>query len=198
MQENENNIISRLEKEINDNKKLLAIAIINTVLSIVIILLLLLPCSCPCHVSNVVDPTPTTPGPHFDPSEDPNIEIGPRPEKTPEEIQEELHQKMQEGMMNISMNTNPCFDSGTSEGNLLITNADFNRYPQIVEIYRDDTGELIYKSGAIPVGARLDYAKLSVDLPMGIYDCTAHFNQIDDAGYLLGKACAKIKIYILS
>ena len=100
--------------------------------------------------------------------------------------------------MNISMNTNPAFENGTAVGNVLITNSTSNRYAQVVEIYRDDTGELIYRSGVIPVGARIDNAKLMVNLPQGVYDCTAEFNQISDEGTLLGKACAKIQIYILN
>jgi hypothetical protein len=67
-----------------------------------------------------------------------------------------------------------------------------------VEIYRDDTGECIYRSGVIPVGARIDNAKLLMDVSAGVYDCTAHFNQIDESGNLLGKACAKIQIYVLN
>jgi hypothetical protein len=100
--------------------------------------------------------------------------------------------------MNISMNVNPVFESGTAKGNLLIVNEKINHYAQVIQIYRDDTSELIYTSGAIPVGARLDTDNLDVDLEMGTYECTAHFNQIDDNGNLLGKACAKITIYILS
>ena len=88
-------------------------------------------------------------------------------------------------------------NDGKAKGNLLIYNEPMNRYPQIIQIFRDDTGELIYQSGAIPVGARLDEAKLDVNLKAGIYNCTAHFNQIDENGNMLGKACAKIIVYVL-
>ena len=129
--------------------------------------------------------------------DDPDIEWGDRETTPPEKIQEELDKQIEEGMMNISMNTNPVFETGKSKGNLLIVNEKINRYAQVVQIYRDDTGELIYTSGAIPVGARIDESKLDVPLSAGIYKCTAHFNQIDDSGNLLGKACAKISIYVL-
>ena len=36
----------------------------------------------------------------------------------------------------------------------MIVNEGVNRYPQIVEITRNDTGETIYKSGAIPSAAK--------------------------------------------
>ena len=190
-------MIEQLQQEIRHNQKIVRLTIFNTILSIVIIVLLLLPCTCPC-CTRVNDDVPDVTIPQFDTTIDPDIDWGDRETKPIEEIQEELRRQVEEGMMNISMNTNPVFDNGTSGGNVLITNASFNKYPQVVEIYRDDTGELIYRSGAIPVGARIDTAKLIVDLPRGVYECTAHFNQIAEDGTLLGKACAKIQIYVLN
>ena len=61
-------------------------------------------------------------------------------------------------MINISMNTSPVFEDGTSEGNLMIVNDTSNLYPQIVEISLNDTGETIYKSGGIPVGSKIERA----------------------------------------
>lgn len=200
MQENrvptDNQILHAEMEAIVHNQKILNIAVINTILSIVIIILLLFLWPCNCNMATPpVNPVATNPTFNVEP--DPNIEWGPRETRPQEEIEEELRQQVEEGMMNISMNTNPVFDNGSAAGNLLIVNEDFNRYAQVVEIYRDDTGELVYRSGAIPVGARIDNAKLTVPMSQGIYDCTAHFNQIDENGNFLGKACAKIKIYIL-
>ena len=39
---------------------------------------------------------------------------------SPEEIAEKLNEKVAEGMINISMNTAPYFENGTSEGNVMI------------------------------------------------------------------------------
>ena len=100
-------------------------------------------------------------------------------------------------MINISMNTSPVFRDGTSEGNLMIVNEGINNFPQIVEITRNDTGELIYKSGGIPVGSKIENAKLSVDLPAGTYECTAMFHSVDpDTGASLGCAGAIITITV--
>ena len=108
-----------------------------------------------------------------------------------------LNEKVEEGMINISMNTSPIFADGTSEGNLMIVNESVNNYPQIVEIVRNDTGETIYKSGGIPVGSKIETAKLSVDLPAGQYECTAMFHNVDpDTGNSLGCAGAIIVITI--
>ena len=71
-------------------------------------------------------------------------------------------------------------------------------YPQVVEITRNDTGETIYKSGAIPVGSKIEKAKLSADLDAGTYECTALFYNVDpDTGDYLGCAGAIITITVL-
>ena len=110
----------------------------------------------------------------------------------------DLDGKVAAGMMNISMNTVPVFVDGASEGNLMIVNEEVNRYPQIVEITRNDTGEIIYTSGAIPVGSKIEAAKLDKELAAGKYDCTALFYSVDlDSGARLGCAGAAITITIL-
>ena len=109
-----------------------------------------------------------------------------------------LNEKVEEGMINISMNTSPIFDDGSSPGNLMIVNEGVNRYPQIVEIIRNDTEETIYRSGAIPVGSKIESAKLNTVLAAGVYDCTALFYNIDPkTGDQLGCAAAIIQITVL-
>ena len=190
-------LIPVIDKEIKHNKIVAVFVTLQTILLIIFILLMLCHTCCPeCACWN--NEPPPGPSDTLDPSEDPDIEWGDRPTIPQEEIQEDLNNKVEEGMMNISMNTNPVFENGKSKGNLLITNEAMNRYPQVVQIFRDDTGELIYTSGAIPVGARIDNSTLDVNLKAGVYECTAHFNQIDENGNILGKACAKIIVYILN
>ena len=87
---------------------------------------------------------------------------------------------------------------GTAAGELLIYNSPINNYPQVVEIYRNDTGELIYTSSGIPVGSRIDTDTLDVDLPAGDYDCTAYFNAVDpETSQMVGRAGANITIKVL-
>ncbi|MDD3229294.1 MAG: hypothetical protein PHE09_08755 [Oscillospiraceae bacterium] len=113
-------------------------------------------------------------------------------------IVDSLNEKVEEGMINISMNTSPVFANGTSTGNLMIVNESINNYPQVVEISRNDTGEVVYKSGGIPVGSKIENAKLDVDLDKGTYDCTALFYNVDpDTGDYLGCAGAIISITVL-
>ena len=151
----------------------------------VIILLLLRSCGAPAN-----DPG----GIEFDPS----ATEGGWDEADTDEIIAGLNEKVEEGMINISMNTSPVFADGTSEGSLMIVNEEVNNYPQVVEISRDDTGELIYKSGAIPVGSKIEAAKLSVDLDPGTYKCTALFYNVDpDTGDYLGCAGAVVTVTVL-
>ena len=88
---------------------------------------------------------------------------------SPEEIAEKLNEKVAEGMINISMNTAPYFENGKAEGNVMIVNESINNYPQQVEFIRNDTGEQIYQSKAIPVGSKIERAALDVELPTGSY-----------------------------
>ena len=116
---------------------------------------------------------------------------------SPEEIAERLNQKVEEGMINISMNTAPYFENGTAEGNVMIVNESINNYPQQVEFIRNDTGEQIFQSKAIPVGSKIERAALDVELPAGTYECTAMFHNLDPvSGEIIGTAGAIINITI--
>ena len=116
---------------------------------------------------------------------------------SPEEIAEKLNEKVAEGMINISMNTAPYFEDGKAEGNVMIVNESINNYPQQVEFIRNDTGEQIYQSKAIPVGSKIERAALDVELPAGTYECTAMFHNLDpETGDIIGTAGAIINITI--
>ena len=116
---------------------------------------------------------------------------------SPEEIAEKLNEKVAEGMINISMNTAPYFENGASEGNVMIVNESINNYPQQVEFIRNDTGEQIFQSKAIPVGSKIERAALDVELPAGTYECTAMFHNLDPvSGEIIGTAGAIITITI--
>ena len=116
---------------------------------------------------------------------------------SPEEIAEKLNEKVAEGMINISMNTAPYFEDGKAEGNVMIVNESINNYPQQVEFIRNDTGEQIYQSKAIPVGSKIERAALDVELPAGSYECTAMFHNLDpETGDIIGTAGAIITITV--
>ena len=114
-----------------------------------------------------------------------------------EEIEANLNRQVEEGYINISMNASPVFENGQAEGNLMIVNETVNRYPQQVIITRNDNGETIYTSAAIPVGSKIAADALDVVLPAGTYECTAMFHSLDpETGAILGSAGASIVITI--
>ena len=116
---------------------------------------------------------------------------------SPEEIAKKLNEKVAEGMINISMNTAPYFENGTAEGNVMIVNEAINNYPQQVEFIRNDSGEQIFQSKAIPVGSKIERAALDMELPAGTYECTAMFHNLDPvSGEIIGTAGAIITITI--
>ena len=128
----------------------------------IIILLLLRSCGAPAD-----DPG----GIEFDSS----VTAGGWDEADLDAIRDSLNEKVADGMINISMNTSPVFSDGESAGSLMIVNEDINRYPISVEITRNDSGEVIYTSKAVPVGSKIESDKLDVDLDAGTYECTAMF-----------------------
>jgi hypothetical protein len=88
------------------------------------------------------------------------------------DIQSALNEKVQCEFVRI--NPEPIFKTGKSKGTLMIVNNKTNKYSQQVEIYTDDNSQLIY-SGDVEVGQKIETDTLLVDLPKGVYNCTAYF-----------------------
>lgn len=130
---------------------------------------------------------------------DDNATIGIMPGVDIAQRQAELQEQLDEGMIAFSINTNPVFESGSSEGNLLLENPENNAKLIVVEIYVDDTEELIYKSKAIPAGSYIEKARLDKVLEPGEYAATAYFNAYreEDQSYI-GRSGAAITITVLS
>lgn len=122
--------------------------------------------------------------------------------KSEAEIQEELNRVVEEGTMAISINVNPVFSDGASEGTLEIENVPSNKYAQVVSITLDDSGKEIYNSGLIQSNYHIQTDKLSEALAAGTYDCTATFTAYDTSDsenpIEVGSAAAKITISVLS
>ena len=114
-----------------------------------------------------------------------------------DKVRENLNASVEEGYINISMNTTPFFENGEAEGNLMIVNETINKYPQKVVITRNDNDDVIYESKGIPVGSKIDKAKLLENLPAGTYECTAMFHNMNpETGESLGCAGAIIQITV--
>lgn len=128
-----------------------------------------------------------------------NVVAGDIPGKSKEERQRELDSIVEEGMLAMSINATPSGRGVGSERsvNWLIENPSNQGKLIRVEIYRDDTGEKIYETGAIKPGSYVEAAPPDVNLPIGEYDCTARFYtyRLETEEYI-GQAAAKIKLVI--
>lgn len=188
----------------DDKKKKVATAVAVGA-AVLVILALLRGCG---GKAPTVDDEPTV-SPGYSIGLDENSEEGDLTRRSPEEIIASLNEKVQEGMIRISMNTTITFDDGESEGALGIVNKDTNNYPQVVYIYLQDDEEtgvynefagrnVIYCSGAIPVGSKIERAKLDVDLDPGEYECVVSFNNYDlETGTKMGEARTTALIKVL-
>lgn len=126
-------------------------------------------------------------------------ELGQLEGKSNDEILAELNRVVEEGNMSISININPTFLNGTSEGTLQIENSPANLYAQNVDITLDETQQLLYSSGLLDPNYHIQEDKLLVDLDPGNYDCTATFTAYDlETHAVMGQAAAKISITVLS
>lgn len=130
---------------------------------------------------------------------DDNATVGIMPGIDIEQRQAELQEQLDEAMIAFSINTTPVFESGSSEGSLMLENPANNAKLIVVEIYIDDTEELVYKSKAIPAGSYIESARLDKVLEPGEYAATAYFNAYreDDQSYI-GRSGAAIKLTVLS
>ena len=129
-----------------------------------------------------------------------NVVIGDIPGKSAEERQRELNAVVEEGMLSMSINVTP---SGYVDGkdrtvNWLIENPSNQGKLIRVEIIREDTGELVYKTGAIRPGSYVESAEPLSDMPEGVYDCTAVFYAYkEETEELIGQAAASIRLTLL-
>lgn len=183
--------MKHMKKESKNNSK----TAIGIVIGVLLIIAIILGCLRGCNGDKPTNiPDNTGPGIVYDDG----AVVGGWDETDIDKIVEGLNEKVDEGMINISMNTSPSFANGTAAGSLMIVNESINRYPQVVEITRNDTNDVIYKSGAIPVGSKIESAKLAAYLDPGTYECTAMFYNVDpNTGNYLGCAGAIIHVTVL-
>ena len=136
----------------------------------------------------------TSPSPDDALAPDPNVKVGSLTGNT-----DDLDKIVEEGLLTFSINVTPVFDDGQAQGNLMIENTNINNNRFTCAIYRNDTGERIYQSGALDPGQYIEYAPLEVDLEAGEYPCTAYFSTYslqDNAP--IGQAAAEITIYVMA
>jgi len=116
---------------------------------------------------------------------------------TPEQIKEQMQRIADESQFSFKINSRPVFADGSSNGDLRIENPNYNIYPMVVQIYLDETDELIYDSGGILPNQHIDNAKLISALDAGTYNATAVLNAYDPNSKIWqGKAQAALIITV--
>lgn len=92
-------------------------------------------------------------------------------EENYQQIMEDMENEVREGYFETYMNTEWTFPDGTSETtDAILGNSPNNTKPIRCEVLLEDTEEVIFTTGVIPVGAQLPAFKLDVDLDVGRYD----------------------------
>lgn len=132
---------------------------------------------------------------------DPKQEEGTLDGMSEQEIKALMEKKAEEGEFIISINQEPKFPSGDSEGSLRIENSPQNRYLMVVAIYereQDGTqGRRLYESGAIRPGSKIENDKLDVKLKKGRYAVQAVFSAYDiETKEYVGRAIGELTIVI--
>ena len=132
---------------------------------------------------------------------DPDQEEGTLDGMSEKEIRELMEKKAAEGEFIISINQEPKFPNGSSEGSLRIENSPQNRYLMVVAIYErksDGTpGKKLYESGAIRPGSKIEKDTLDVKLKKGSYPVQTVFSAYDvETKDYVGKAIGELTIVV--
>ncbi len=126
-----------------------------------------------------------------------NAQLGIIPGMSDDEIEQRLNEKVAEGMLNVSVNPNPVFENGKSEGNLRIENIPGNNYAVTVTVILDDDNEVVYESGLIDPGYFVENVTLQKNLAAGQYPALVRFTAYDpETKYEIGAAGVRINIIV--
>lgn len=128
---------------------------------------------------------------------DPAARDGSYAGKSHEQIVADLNASVQEGMMNISVATVMQGKEGSDTVNVRFENIAANHWDQKCTITLDETGEVLWQSGAIKPGQSIDNATLSRTFDAGTYPVTATVTGYDsDTHEEKGKLAGKVTLYI--
>ena len=90
-----------------------------------------------------------------------------------QQIMDDMSEQVQEGYFETYMTTDWVFPDGSSEAtDAMFGNSPNNTKPIRCELLLDETGEKLFETNVIPVGALVSPIKLNQDLDAGTYDAT--------------------------
>lgn len=122
--------------------------------------------------------------------------------KNAKEISEKERKKIQEKEVDaskfiLSIYPEATFKDGKSSGNLYIRNEVDNAYPIAVQMVEDNSGDIIYESGAIEPGYEVTEGKLLKKLKKGNYKCTAKVSIFDpETKMYKGQTAAEVDVEV--
>lgn len=111
----------------------------------------------------------------------PNAQIGILPGKTDEQIEELLSKTIDENTIAFSINSNAVFENARAKGNLMLESPSNNiNYIEFV-IRRNDTGDVLYRSGLLKPNQYIleDSLQTKTPLTKGSHECTADITLYD-------------------
>ena len=98
-----------------------------------------------------------------------------------QQIMDDMGEQVQDGYFETYMTTDWIFPDGSSEAtDALLGNSPNNVKPIRCEVLLKDSGEKLFSTGVIPVGAQIPSIKLDVDLEAGVYDATCMIYLLDE------------------
>lgn len=116
---------------------------------------------------------------------------------TKEERKKAAEKEVDESKFILSIYPEAIFENGEATGDIYIRNEVENAYPIAVEIVEDETGEVLYESGAIQPGFEVTEGQLAKKMPKGKYKCTANVSIYDPkTNKFKGQTAAEIEIEI--
>lgn len=97
-----------------------------------------------------------------------------------------------------SMNTNWVFPNGSTQpsSSASVGNSTFNHYTVFFDVVLIETGEVVYASPYLPVGARVEYFALDVDLPQGEHRAIAIFRLVDEDFEELSDIAINVTLFV--
>lgn len=92
---------------------------------------------------------------------------------------DELQKKADKGRMNLNFKNVITVENGKN-GTCDISNPETNNYDMYVSVWLNDTQEEIYRSGLIPLGAKIEQLELNRTLEPGEYTGIMVYNQLEN------------------
>jgi len=114
-----------------------------------------------------------------------------------EEIIDRLSEPVPDGHYLTTMNLDWVFDTwDTPSRNAFVENATDNVRTVYFDLFLDSTGELIYSSPFMPVGARLEGFALEAPVPAGEHPATVTYHLVDDEFRNLSSLSVMVRLII--